>query len=267
MKKYKVLITDFDGTLARDDKTVSTKNIQAIKGFIARGGVFVVATGRMTSGIDHILKDYGLDVLVASFNGAELTDLKTNQVLYREGVDNKTCIHFLKTMEKLNIHAIAYPNREFLTIKNSKVAPIYAKICGAKNIQVEKMSKYFEENNLDSGKLYIYDDKEVIDKYFEIVKTSFPNLEVVRSEQTKVDINKKGITKGKVCEFIARKFNISLEDISAVGDTGNDLEMLKTVGFPIAVENANVELKEVAKIVAPSNNDDAIKYIIENYCI
>ena len=267
MKKFRVLITDFDGTLARDDKSVSSKDVEAIKGFISRGGIFVVATGRMTSGIDHILKDYGLDGLVASFNGAELTDLKSGEILYREGIDNKTCIDFLKMMEKLNIHAIAYPNREFLTVKNSKVASIYAEICGAKNIQVESMSKFFEENNLDSGKLYIYDDKEVVDKYFEIVKNAFPNLEVVRSEPTKVDINKKGITKGKACEFIAKKFNLLLEDIIAVGDTGNDLEMLKTVGFPIAVENANAELKEVAKIIAPSNNDNAIKYIIENYCI
>lgn len=267
MKKYKVIISDFDGTLARDDKSVSKENIDAINDFVKRGGIFIVATGRMTSGIDHILKDLGLNCLLTTFNGAELIDLASGKTLYRYAVDNKTCIKFFKFTEKYNIHAIAYPNKDFLTIKNSKVAEYYAKVCGTKNIQVDSMSKFFEENNLDSGKLYIFDDKEIIDKYFEKIKVEFPELEVVRSESGKVDINKKGITKGKACEYVSKLLNIPVEEMIGVGDSGNDLSLLKCVGFPITVENGYPELKEVAKIIAPSNNDNAIKYIIENYCI
>ena len=51
--KYKIFISDFDGTLVRDDGTVSEKNKAAICRYREQGGVFAVCTGRMTPAIDR----------------------------------------------------------------------------------------------------------------------------------------------------------------------------------------------------------------------
>jgi HAD superfamily hydrolase (TIGR01484 family) len=86
MKKYKYLVVDYDGTLVNDDKKITPKTLKAVNDFVSRGGVFVVCTGRMTKGIDHYLKGAGLNCLLASFNGAVLTDVKTGEELFRKGL-------------------------------------------------------------------------------------------------------------------------------------------------------------------------------------
>ena len=51
--KYKLIFSDFDGTLLRSDGTIGKKSADAIRDYVRRGGNFVVCTGRMNSGINE----------------------------------------------------------------------------------------------------------------------------------------------------------------------------------------------------------------------
>ena len=62
MKKYKVVVSDYDGTLINDSREITPKTLKAINDFAIRGGYFVVCTGRMTTGINHYLKKYNLNI-------------------------------------------------------------------------------------------------------------------------------------------------------------------------------------------------------------
>ena len=59
--------------------------------------------------------------------------------------------------------------------------------------------------------------------------------------------------------------NIKIEEVIAVGDSGNDISMLEISGMPVAVENANDEVKLISKFQSSNNNEDALKVIIENF--
>ena len=52
-----------------------------------------------------------------------------------------------------------------------------------------------------------------------------------------------------------------------MGDAGNDVSMLRAAGLGIAVGNASDEVKAASDLVVPSCDEDAVKYVIENYCI
>lgn len=267
MKKGKILISDFDGTFLRDDDTISSGNITAVKNFIKRGGIFVLSTGRMTAGVDHYLKNCGIKCLVSAFNGAEIVDLKDGKVLYKNAINNQTCVKVFELIESLKVDALGYFGDKIIVRKGTKYKDFYCKKSGVDAIEVESLSKYYKDNGLDSCKIHVLDDKEVIDNAFEPLKSTFKDLEVVRSEDIRIDITLKGVSKGEACKFISNYYGVDIGDIIAVGDARNDISMLKTVGFPIVVENAYEDVKGFGKIIAPSNNDDAIKYIIDNYCI
>ena len=58
---------------------------------------------------------------------------------------------------------------------------------------------------------------------------------------------------------------IEMEEMIAVGDSYNDIPLLEVVGMPVAVSNANEEIKAKSKFESTSNNDDALKTVIENF--
>ncbi len=71
------------------------------------------------------------------------------------------------------------------------------------------------------------------------------------------------VNKGRALKFIAEKLGIDVKDFAAIGDSENDIEMLKVAGFGIAVANADEKLKEIADLVTPSENGDGVVEALE----
>ena len=267
MKKYSVLMTDFDGTLANSKSQISPENLSAIKGFISRGGTFVVSTGRMTESIIRILKDNEINCLCFSFNGGEFNDLINNKTIYKRQIDNKRLLQCLKDFSKLPLNIQTYSNGELVLERCHEYLNFYEKITGIKAKLVSSLYGYYKETGIASSKILIINDKEVIDKYMPQIMEIVGDLSVAKSSDILFEITLNGINKGTSCKELAKYLNVSTNDIIAVGDSGNDVEMLKTAGLSFAVENGVEQAKKTAKMIAPSNDEHAIKYIIENYCI
>ena len=80
-----------------------------------------------------------------------------------------------------------------------------------------------------------------------------------------LEVTKLGVDKGSSLLKLAELKNIKPEEIIAVGDSYNDLPMLKVVGHPTCVENAKPEIKEFCKFISTSNNNNGISKIIETF--
>ena len=267
MKKYKYLVVDYDGTLVNDDKKITPKTIKAVNDFAKRGGVFVVCTGRMTKGIEHFLKDEGLNCLLASFNGAEFTDISSGKVLFQKPIDNETCIKCFKILEKYGVSGQCYPNGKYVVAKETERTIAYSNMMKINANYHNPVSEYLINSKETSPKILVYDSKENLDLVESELRSNLTNCEVIRSFSEHIDINLKGVSKGNALKIIADYYGTTLDDIIAVGDAGNDIPMLKTAGLPIAMGNALPHVKEICKAVCPDNNSDGIAYIIENYCI
>ena len=267
MKKFKVLVSDYDGTLINNHGEITPKTFEAVNKFINRGGKLVVCTGRMTGGIDYKLKNAGLNCLLASFNGGELIDLQTNEVLYSKPIDTSIGIRVFEFLESLNLQGFCYHNGTFVCTKDNKFKEFYQSMQGKQPIIVDKVSEYISKNSVKSGKILVFDDKEKLDKHYEVIKNTFNELQVIRSNDYHIDISLKGVNKGSALSLIAEVLNCSLDDIIAVGDYGNDVPMLQSAKFSVAMGNAPQEVKDIASAVVADNNSDGIKELIEKYCI
>ena len=60
-------------------------------------------------------------------------------------------------------------------------------------------------------------------------------------------------------------WNLTLDDLVAFGDGGNDFEMLKAAGLSYAMENGSDEVKKVADKIAPNNNDSGVLKVLADY--
>ena len=99
--KYKMIFSDFDGTLLRDDLTVSDKNKKAIKDYVERGGKFVVCTGRMPNPMMNWIDELGLKdmpIPVVGFNGGVEMDA-SGRYLHKEDIDHDVALKIVKKAE------------------------------------------------------------------------------------------------------------------------------------------------------------------------
>lgn len=76
-----------------------------------------------------------------------------------------------------------------------------------------------------------------------------------------------GVDKGKGIHRLGELYGITADEIMALGDSQNDLDMLKAAGFPVAMANAVDEVKAVASYVTASNNDDGVAAAVEKFVL
>ena len=93
------------------------------------------------------------------------------------------------------------------------------------------------------------------------------DVEVTGAVLNNVEVNAKGIHKGNALVKLGEVLNIKMEEIMAFGDGNNDIQMLEAVGVGVAMANSVPEVLAVADMVAPSNNEDGVAKIIEEYVL
>lgn len=95
----------------------------------------------------------------------------------------------------------------------------------------------------------------------------FDSLELVGSLKYNIEINAAGVNKGKGLLELGGILGISREEIMAFGDGDNDIAMLREVGFGVAMENADEEVKAVADYVTGSNDEDGVAKAIARFVL
>ncbi|MBQ3235350.1 MAG: HAD family phosphatase [Clostridia bacterium] len=268
MKRYKILVSDFDGTLASSQNKISEVNLSAINGFVSRGGIFVLSSGRATDGISKILLSQGFSGLLSSFNGAVLYDLNEKKILASKCVPTHLCLRFIDYATKNGLYYHLYGETGFYFPFETERTSLYERLTLVQGKNIENMYSFVESTCASTPKILVFDDKDKLDAHFSAIVSLLPECDVVRSTDNMIDINLKGVNKGSALDLIAQNFCVRVEDIIAVGDAGNDLAMIERECLSVAVANATEEIKAVAKVISPYTNDDnAVAHLIEDFCI
>lgn len=264
--KYKLMITDYDGTLGNVNE-IDSGTISAIEQFKKNGGKFVICTGRSFHAIEPICKKYNITGDIICFQGALIKNIDSGKIIYDGGCNKKDILDVKKRLEKYNLVCAAYLD-EFSYYDNEKDLYLryYLKLVGAKAIKVDNLEDFIINTNLTIKKVIAVGNEEDVTKaqkelYKEfsgklIVNTSAPNLcEVVSPENSK----------GESVKRIAKYYNVPLDEVITVGDSLNDIELIKGEWHGVAVGSAVEELKQVAKEVAVPFSEHPIKWLIEKY--
>ena len=99
------------------------------------------------------------------------------------------------------------------------------------------------------------------------VLAAVSDVEVTGAVLNNVEVNAKGIHKGNALVKLGEVLGIRMEEIMAFGDGNNDIQMLEAVGVGVAMANSVPEVLAVADMVAPSNDEDGVAKVIEEYVL
>ncbi len=126
------------------------------------------------------------------------------------------------------------------------------------------MKEAFAKRHQDAQKLLLYPGEDADrDEIMNALRSSFPQLEITSSGPKYVEVNIKGVDKGKALKVFCRLMEIPIEESIAFGDAENDISMLEAAGKAIVMENGTPEAKKHADVICASNNDDGVRKMAE----
>lgn len=267
MKKYPLIISDFDGTLFRSDYTIDERTIQTVRQFVEQGGVFVISSGRPLQSILKIAKELGLKGLVCAFNGAVIADVETGQVLYQKSFSPTETASLCKTLEEEGLYMQIYELDRYYASERTAYLEKYESVVGDKAIVCdEPMPEFVLQKGISSIKVLTMVEPSNRNALMERLEEKLGDRSTVTSGAPYlIEMCVKGVTKGAAVEFLSKYYEIPIENMVAIGDSPNDLPMLRLVGKGIAVKNADETLKKEIFTYRYSNDENAVGKIIEEY--
>lgn len=251
MSKYKMIITDLDGTLLMDDATISPTDYQTLRFLESNNIKRVVATGRNLFSATKVLpQDFPIDFLIYS-SGAGIIDWQTQQHLHANFMDKEIVKKIAQQLINHNvdfmIHEIVPDNHKFLYHqtgkKNSdfeKRMSIYKEFAKPLNI---KKDKYDHASQL----IAILPNHEL--SLFKGIQLKFEDVKVIRTTSPLdhfsiwMEIFPENVSKGHGVEWLCNYLSYTTDHCITVGNDYNDLDMLELTNKSFVVDNAPNALK------------------------
>lgn len=268
----KLVFFDVDGTLLNDKKTINESTIKAIEELKHHNYIFCLATGRcFTQNIIDIAKLAGLNGFLVLANGNYVWDIK-NEILTTLGLplDRKIVQKFYEVAKEVKRQL----NICFLdgTSKNYYFGDDINEITDSRFFVFGPTIQHFspiEELEEDLEKQILHISIKAESDLIKRINSKFDDIRNSQSAQISnvsdiyIEADSYGISKWNGCSYIQKKLSITNENTYAFGDSENDLIILKNVGNPVLMGNANDWMKDEIKNIIDDNNSDAIaKYLL-----
>ncbi len=269
MKKY-IFATDVDGTMLMDNGKVHPETLEAFKKAKELGHIVVIATGRAVKRTKLLLEIMPYVNYFVCNNGAVVHDVEKDDSFIVHGINPKYYSRVYDFAKENNAIFKLHTNKDWIGFaENDKDNPTPLTPELDKKIR-EHIRKNPNDEKLFNGQiitaLAIYSTNEFCLKYFPFFKKEFGiENSVFLTNGVYLDVNPKNRSKWQGLLDLAKKLNISENNIVTFGDSGNDIEMIVNAGKNgFALENSQKDLLEVASQVIGSNNTNAIgKKILE----
>ncbi|WP_409300714.1 Cof-type HAD-IIB family hydrolase [Peribacillus sp. SCS-155] len=244
-----VIFFDIDGTLLNHDKELPLSTKEAIYKLRENGHVVAIATGRAPFMFKDLRRELDIGTYV-SYNGQYV--VLNDEVIYTKPLN-------LQSLEKLteaalkHDHPVVYMDHEDMKANVPEHAYIKESILTLKIDRYPTYDPhYYKGRELFQSLLFCPEGEE---KRYE---QDFPDFDFVRWHPVSVDVLPRGGSKAEGINRIVKKLGIAPERHYAFGDGLNDMEMLQTIRNSVAMGNAQSKVKEAARYVTKSVEDDGI---------
>lgn len=265
--KYKMLVLDMDDTLLTDDHTISEENASMIMKAQEMGVYVVLASGRPTSAMTAYAKNLKMDFyksFMLSYNGAVITDLHKNTILFEQMLTQEQIHELYDYSVKSKTHIITYINDEIVSETDSEYIDVEKHITGLAHNKVLSFKDAVQSNAV---KCILLEEPSYLKTVEDDLKLAMPHLSVSMSKPFFLEVAQQGIDKAYSLKKLAEKLNIHQSEIIAVGNAGNDLTMIEYAGLGVWVDNVTPELRDKANVIVASNNNHGVAEVIRRYIL
>lgn len=270
----KIVVFDLDGTLYDSHKHIDKDTIHKIIELEQKGIVVGIVTGRFYEELDEVIEKLKLreyNGFVASSNGLEIHDFLDGKIkcftrlskdevkelieeakkhhmisyVWQNGRYSMFDISFMNGLKKLasvipfNVHYIRALRETEFEKSISLEVPLYDKVCFA-GLPILKLKKSILKQHPEY-------------RFYDVGRLG-------------TELCKKDVGKFEAIQFICRKKNTSIDCVMAFGDNGNDVNLLASCGYGVAMRNGSAQAKKAAKYISDyTNNEQGVLRFINSF--
>lgn len=272
----KIVVFDLDGTLYDSHKHIDKDTIHKIIELEQKGIVVGIVTGRFYEELDEVIEKLKLreyNGFVASSNGLEIHDFLDGKIkcftrlskdevkelieeakkhhmisyVWQNGRYSMFDISFMNGLKKLasvipfNVHYIRALRETEFEKSISLEVPLYDKVCFA-GLPILKLKKSILKQHPEY-------------RFYDVGRLG-------------TELCKKDVGKLEAIQFICRKKNTSIDCVMAFGDNGNDVNLLASCGYGVAMKNGSAQAKKAAKYISDyTNNEKGVLRFINSFFV
>ncbi|WP_327368649.1 HAD hydrolase family protein [Streptomyces sp. NBC_01217] len=262
----RLIATDLDGTLLRDDKTVSDRTVAALAAAEKAGLEVFFVTGRPARWMDVVSDHVHGHGLAICANGAAVADLHADGKLVKvHPLERDIALDVVRTLRA------AAPGTSFAVELATGIhyEPVYPPFHLDPGATVAIAEKLLHEETPGTGapvlKLLAHHAELTPDDFLDLAGTAAGDLaSFTRSSPTALlEVSGPGVSKASTLALCCAERGISPAEVVAFGDMPNDVEMLRWAGTSYAMGNAHPAALAAASGRTASNDDDGVAVVIE----
>lgn len=277
MNNIKLIALDLDGTLFDNQSRISENNLAQIRRVSEKGVNVVISTGRPFAGLpfDQI-KNSGIRYAITT-NGSAIYDIDQEKCLYQNCMPPDITLPIIKFLQCKEIHMDAFIDgvgysqhsclhvaerldmppslKNYILYTRKRVDDLYVYVKD-NDLQIQKMTLNF----MPDGKGGHVDRDAVLD-----FLNNNPKVNTVCGGYSNLEFTKATVDKGRGLLALAEILSVDQSETMAVGDTENDLAIIRAAHIGVAMGNATAEVKAAADYCTQDNSHDGVAQAIAHF--
>ena len=248
---------DLDDTLLNSEQLLTSASRAAVASAVETGMAVVLASGRMQASAAPFAHELHLASPMISYNGAMVTASVTGAVWLSESVPAELSESIVAECSRRGLQLNFYWNDILHTAHDTKWLSLYRSRTHSP-VRFENDFAAFCAGKRPT-KLLIVDAPETIDRMLPEYQERFgASLCVTRSNAEYLEFLPPAANKGNALRLVAERLGVRQEETLAIGDSWNDIPMLRWAGVALAVKNCKPEVKSVADEIIGSCDEDGV---------
>jgi hypothetical protein len=261
----RLVAIDLDGTLLNHQREIPAGNVAAVNAAKAAGVRVVLASGRIRPSMEPYAATLGLDGPMICANGAHVVGEEGREILH-VGLDAATTETVLRYAEADGVHLNIYTRSTLRFLADTPWGEVYR---GRVSAVRPGMLRPEERVGLSPTKLMIVADAADVPRHRAALTPEIDEslARMVVSEPEYLEFLSTSASKGSALKVLAEAYGYRREEVAAMGDYLNDLEMVKWAGLSGAPANAAPEVAAAATVQVASNEDEGVAEFINRYVL
>ncbi len=263
--QYDLIALDLDGTALSSNHEVQRSTVDAVRWARAQGVHVVLSTGRICAEAAEFARRLGTDDEMVTSGGAALSSVSTGACFEQVSIPWEQAARAAEVLERTSLITMAYINENLvLNPYSDSVFGQYKSNEGYLAVKqvVPSVAAYIAQEHLAADKMFSRGTNPAVLAQARAQLEKLPGVRVMSSFYDNIEVISPHADKGRALGRLCARYGTTLARTIAIGDSENDLEMLRAVGMPVAMGNAVPEAKALARYHTADNNHGGVAQAI-----
>lgn len=270
----KLIALDLDGTTLNNDRVISRANREALEEAASQGVNIVIATGRAFTALpEEVLGLRGIQYVLTS-NGAIITDLRSRETIYENCIEASAVEEAVELLRQYNFMVEAFTSggayidkSHYDKIKETRLSFRHVDYVLATRQPIEGLYDFILGHKAHIENINVNFEHQSDRAMMKEILNDLENTTLTTSFDHNLEIGGATTSKAAALQELEKILGVSPKEMMAIGDSPNDMAMMRLAGMPVAVGNAKEEVKAIAKYVTATNHEDGVAQAVRKFVL